>query len=476
MSVTPSRVPVTVLTGFLGSGKTTLLNRILSEKHGKRIAVIENEFGEVGVDSELVIGAEEELFETNNGCICCTVRGDLIRILGQLMKRRDRFDYILIETTGMADPGPVAQTFFLDDELKNQFQLDAIVTMVDARHFEQHVDELNEPAEQVAFADLVLLNKTDLVDDAALARIESRIRGINGTAKIHRTKNADVPIEKVLNVGAFDLNRALAVDEAFLEPEYPFEWGGVYALAAGDYLLKTAGEHDHHSHEHGAHEHGHEHHDHHDHNDGHDHEGHKHQDLDVVLLPLPEATPAALNDAIEKAVRAFAEPATVVPCHGALPEIPAHYAIDVSHPGADFKLKIAKPGAYALFCEHHPAEFGLHLHGANPAAERKFASHHHEDDIASIGISDPRPLDPAKVNQWFDYLLKSRGQDIFRMKGVLNVKGEDRRQVFHGVHMMFDAQAERPWGQAPRVSNLVFIGRGLDRAEFEAGFESAVAK
>ena len=476
MSVIPSRVPVTVLTGFLGSGKTTLLNRILSEKHGKRIAVIENEFGEVGVDSELVIGAEEELFETNNGCICCTVRGDLIRILGQLMKRRDRFDYILIEPTGMADPGPVAQTFFLDDELKNQFQLDAIVTMVDARHFEQHVDELNEPAEQVAFADLVLLNKTDLVDEAALARIESRIRGINGTAKIHRTKNADVPIEKVLNVGAFDLNRALAVDEAFLEPEYPFEWGGVYALAAGDYLLKTAGEHDHHSHEHGAHEHGHEHHDHHDHNDGHDHEGHKHQDLDVVLLPLPEATPAALNDAIEKAVRAFAEPATVVPCHGALPEIPAHYAIDVSHPGADFKLKIAKPGAYALFCEHHPAEFGLHLHGANPAAERKFASHHHEDDIASIGISDPRPLDPAKVNQWFDYLLKSRGQDIFRMKGVLNVKGEDRRQVFHGVHMMFDAQAERPWGQAPRVSNLVFIGRGLDRAEFEAGFESAVAK
>jgi len=467
MSVTPSRVPVTVLTGFLGSGKTTLLNRILSEKHGKRIAVIENEFGEVGVDSELVIGAEEELFETNNGCICCTVRGDLIRILGQLMKRRDRFDYILIETTGMADPGPVAQTFFLDDELKNTFQLDAIVTMVDAKHFEQHVDELNEPAEQVAFADLVLLNKTDLVDEAALARIESRIRGINGTARILRTKNADAPIDRVLNVGAFDLNRALAVDEAFLEPEYPFEWGGVYQLGEGDYLLKTAGEHDHHAHEH---EHEHEHHHDHEHE-----EGHSHEDLEIVLLPLTDATPTELQSAIEAAVRAFAEPATVVNCHGDIAG-PGHYAIDISHPGADFTLGIAKAGAYALFCEHHPGEFGLTLQGQRPKAERRFASHHHEDDISSIGISDPRPLDPTKLNQWLDYLLKTRGQDIFRMKGVLNVKGEDRRQVFHGVHMMFDAQAERPWGTSPRINQLVFIGRGLDRAELEAGFESAVAK
>ena len=175
-------------------------------------------------------------------------------------------------------------------------------------------------------------------------------------------------------------------------------------------------------------------------------------------------------------MRAFAEAATVVACHGALDAPPSHCAIDISHPGADFRLKIPKPGAYALFCEHHPDEFGLRIEGQKPVAEKRFASHHHEDDIRSIGISDPRPLDPTRLNQWLDYLLKTRGQDIFRMKGVLNVKGEDRRQVFHGVHMMFDAQAERPWGAALRMNQLVFIGRGLDRAEFEAGFESAVAK
>ena len=479
---TTDRVPVTVLTGFLGSGKTTLLNRILSENHGKRIAVIENEFGEVGVDHQLVIGAEEEIFETNNGCICCTVRGDLLRILGQLLKRRDRFDYIMIETTGMADPGPVAQTFFLDDDFKQQFVLDAIVTLVDARHIEQHLDEMKEPGEQVAFADVILLNKTDLVTPAELERIERRVRAINGTAKVHRTLNADVPIDAVLGVGAFDLDRALAVDAAFLEPQYPFEWAGVYALDAGTYALRTGAEahanHDH-DHVHGpgcGHDHGHEAHDH----AGHAHHDHAHHDhgggLGVVVLPAAAATADALAAQVEPAVRAFAEKAVTVDCEGVLEPGLRLSRIDVAHDGSHFELRVPEAGAYAIFCEHAPAEFNLRLEGQRPAAERAFASHHHDEEISSIGITDPRQLDPKKVNDWFSYLLQSRGADIFRMKGVLNLRGEDRRYVFHGVHMMFDGRLERPWpAGADRRSTLVFIGRNLDRQELEAGFHSCLA-
>lgn len=482
---TTDRVPVTVLTGFLGSGKTTLLNRILSENHGKRIAVIENEFGEVGVDHQLVIGAEEEIFETNNGCICCTVRGDLLRILGQLLKRRDKFDYIIVETTGMADPGPVAQTFFLDDDFKQQFLLDAIVTVIDARHIEKHLEEMKEPGEQVAFADVILLNKTDLVTEAELERIERRIRSMNGTARIFRTRNADVPVDRVLDVGAFDLQRALAVDGSFLEPEYPFEWGGVYQLPAGHVTLRTGSEHHahhdhgrdhdhdhHHEHDH-AHEHHHAAHDHHDH----DHHDHAHEGgLGLVVLPAADGSAAALNAIIETAVRAFAEEAISTPCGGHLTPGVKHYAIDVGHDGSHFELEIDKAGAYAIFCEHAPAEFNLRIDGAKAAAQRKFASHHHDGEISSIGISDPRPLDPKKLNDWLSYLLQSRGADIFRMKGVISIKGEDRRYVFHGVHMMFDGQLERPWpAGAARQNTLVFIGRKLDRQELEAGFHSCIA-
>ncbi|MCU0761251.1 MAG: GTP-binding protein [Steroidobacteraceae bacterium] len=478
---TTDRVPVTVLTGFLGSGKTTLLNRILSEQHGKRIAVIENEFGEVGVDHQLVIGAEEEIFETNNGCICCTVRGDLLRILGQLMKRRDRFDYVIVETTGMADPGPVAQTFFLDDDLKQQFALDAIVTLVDALHFEKHLDEMKEPGEQVAFADVILLNKTDLVPADALERIERRVRAINATAKIFRTRNSDVAIDRVLNVGAFDLDRALAVDAGFLEPQYPFEWAGVYQLEPGTYSLRTGAEaaHEHH-HEH-EHEQEHVHgpgcgHDHGEHGHDHDHSGHDHgAGLGLVVLPAAAATAEALAAQVEPAVRAFAEEPRQVGCEGTIHPGPHFNRIDVAHEGTHFTLHVPQRGAYAIFCEHAPAEFNLRLQGAKPAAERAFASHHHDEEIGSIGLSDPRPLDPQKLNDWLSYLLQSRGADIFRMKGVVSLAGEERRYVFHGVHMMFDGRLERPWGSGTRGNTLVFIGRNLDRNELEAGLHSCFA-
>ena len=318
-----AQVPVTVLTGFLGAGKTTLLNRILTEQHGRKYAVIVNEFGETGIDNDLVVNADEEVFEMNNGCICCTVRGDLIRILGGLMKRAENFDAILVETTGLADPAPVAQTFFVDEDVAAKTRLDAIVTIADARHLEKQLEDSHEAAEQLAFADLVLLNKIDLADAADLTRIEARIRAINPYARIIHAERCGVALDTVLGQNAFDLKRVLEIEPHFLD---------------GDH------------------------------------------------------------------------------------------------------------------------------------------AHTHDDDVTSVSLQSDVPLDGKAFQAWFGQLLREKGQDILRSKGILDIKGEPERYVIQGVHMLMEGDLMGAWpeGEARR-SRLVFIGRGLDGMALEEGFATCKA-
>ena len=470
---TPRNIPVTILTGFLGSGKTTLLNRILQEEHGKRIAVIENEFGEVGIDQALVIDADEEIFEMSNGCICCTVRGDLIRVLGNLMKRRDKFDYVLVETTGLADPGPVAQTFFMDDEIRAEFALDGIVTLVDAAHIEQQLGRSDESTEQIAFADVLVLNKTDLVDRDALDRLEARLREMNRMARVIRSEQADVSVDSVLNLGAFNLDQVLERRPTFLEPEYPFEWTGVYSLDAGRYELSLA--------------------------DGPD------PAMSLVVVPGQGTDDSALRESAEWCVRRYAEPADLIRPGDEMP-VGKHLNLQLDSPGRkSFFLEVDAQSRVGLYAQHTAEEFDLqltsangatcgpedspraklatptkngapHVNGAVPAeVERTWvAQHEHDDEVGSIAIERDGDVDANRLNAWLGELLRERGVDIFRMKGFISVAGESRRFVFQGVHMLFDGKPDRPWGNAPRRNQLIFIGRNLDEQSMRQGFEACL--
>jgi G3E family GTPase len=342
------RIPVTILTGYLGAGKTTLLNRILSEDHGRRYAVIVNEFGEIGIDNDLILNSDEELFEMNNGCICCTVRGDLIRTMHGLLSKEVNFDAIIVETTGLADPGPVAQTFFVDPFLQEKTALDSVTTVIDARHILLRLHDSREAVEQVAFADQVVLNKTELVTEQELDDIEARLRRINSLAPIHRAQRANVSLEKILGRACFDIERIVS-----LEP---------------DFLVPAHGEVDHVHDEHCGH--GHD-----------DHHGHE---------------------------------------------------------------------------AHH--------------------DHEHDAGIRSIALSCAQPMHGERISMWLNALVNSKGQDILRAKGIIDVKDERRRLVFQSVHMLLEGDFQQEWkpGEA-RYSRLVFIGRNLDEHLLRKGFEACAA-
>lgn len=442
------KIPVTVLTGFLGSGKTTLLNRILTENHGKRIAVIENEFGEIGIDNDLVVNAEEEIFEMNNGCICCTVRGDLIRILGSLMKRKNKFDSILIETTGLADPGPVVQTFFVDDDLKSMLELDSVITVVDAKFISMHLDDSNEAQEQIAFADVILLNKTDLTTNEELEQLEERIRSMNSMTKLYRTQNAEIEMDKILNLGGFDLDRALEIKPAFLEPEYPFEWSGVYELEAGDYSLLCE--------------------------DGPD------PQMSLALLPMSSNDTEQINLTKTEAVSVFSGIENVVNPKGILTPNHRKHTLNLQTSNSKlFILHIKESGFYSLYTEHHPDEFEMklmnHAGMVLPISNMEYTpAHTHDDEVTSVGINIPGNLDLFRTQTWIGTLLQEKGVDIFRMKGILSIENESRRFIFQGVHMLLEACADKEWGNEERKNQLIFIGRNLDREELNEGFRQCL--
>lgn len=449
LSDRPDAIPVTVLTGFLGSGKTTLLNHVLRNTGGRRVAVIENEFGRVGVDGELVIAEKENLFELSYGCACCTVRPALMRVLGRLSRSDQPFDHIVIETSGLADPAPVAQAFYVDEKVKRQARLQTVVTVVDAKHVLRHIEDSRVCLDQIAFADLLLLNKCDLANPEELDRVEDRLRKANPLARIRRISFGAAPVEEVLDRGGFDLERVLGSKPAFLRDEYPFERAATYRLAKGEHEVILRAHHE--------------------------------DSIGVLVLPadraLRDLEQAALRRVLDQETEGIEEIAA-----GRI-SIGTSVMLKPARKGRRrrFGLRVPRSGAFVLFAQYDPDEFGLSLaykgKELRPAEEVDYTlGHVHDASVGSLTIGSQRDIDEKRLGDWLSGLVGNEASSIYRIKGILKIAGRDRRAVVQGVHSLVNIAEDRPWAaDERRASHLVFIGRDLDKADLRRGFRSCLA-
>jgi G3E family GTPase len=337
----------------------------------------------------------------------------------------------------------------MDDDMQSSFSLDGIITLVDAKHVIEHIDDSDEVKEQIAFADVILLNKVDLVRVDELDQLEARIRKMNSAAKIFRTKDASIDMNRILGLGGFDLERALSVDPKFLEPEYPFEWSGAYQLRQGEYTLVLQSGPD--------------------------------PAMNACFHQIASADEIAMRDAVEKAVRVFSDDEVWTEAGQPISAGEKLYQLNLDGDELRFPVSIAADGAYVLFTEHHPDEFQAYLQDSQgrrveAVCDRAYKpDHEHDEEVTSVGITTPGELDLERFQGWLQELLTNKGTDIFRMKGILNFQGMEQRYVFQGVHMLFDGREDRNWGDEPRRNSLIFIGRNLDRDELNAGFNACLA-
>ena len=452
------KTPVTIVTGFLGSGKTTLVNYILKEQHGWKICVVENEFGEVSIDDDLVnesIAAREDLITMDNGCVCCSVRGDLVRTFGQLVARRKEFDAIIIETTGLADPAPICFTFGSNALMQDNYRIDAVVCLVDAKHVNIHLDEakpegsINEAEHQIAFADRIVVNKLDLVSKDELADVVDRIKSMNSFAKIVKTEKSKAPLDQILGIGAFSLEKCAEIDpeymETILEQNAKEEAG--HGHVHDEHCTHDHGcehectlDHDHSAHEHGhghGHGHGHEHHEEpctldHDHS-AHDHKDHHHEEHHKE--------------------------------HHEEHHKEHHHEHHKEH-----------HDHHKEHHDHHKEHHDHHKEHEDEQAKKK-SKKHNLSLVSSVGFTIKGELDTMKFNTFMSDLLAAKAADLYRTKGVLNFSGQgDTKFVFQGVHEQITfGPAEKPWTpNEERVSKMVFIGKNLDYEFFKKSLEESV--